>query len=511
MRYAVTADGARVAEERVVAEGEVSLADLMRRAGEAVAREVERRAEGDAPVVIVCGRGNNGGDGWVAARALVANGYDVRVVTAEAPGHIPGIAGDAAREADAAGVPVQVVGDAPLAPDALKDAAVVVDALFGVGFSGEVREPFGSWTAAINASAASVIAVDIPSGVDASSGAVARDVVNAGATVTFSSPKLGCVLYPGAAYTGELLVADIGIPEEHLGSAGDPEIWAADDYAHVLPRPEPEAHKNTRGRVLVVAGSGAFPGAAALAAMGAQRAGAGYVTVAVPESVVQVLQSLMPSAIVMGLPENPSRTLASRVTGDVLDIAREFDSVVLGPGMTVAHGAVGVARALVSAVEAPLVVDADGLNALVDSVEMLTSRVSPTVITPHPGELSRLLGISPAEVQSDRLSYGRVLSGEQMACVLKGAHTVVSGAGRQVVTLAGNPGLATAGTGDVLAGVIGALLAQGLGPLDAGVLGAYLHARAGDHASAALTALSVVAEDIPAFLPEAIGELECVG
>ncbi len=507
MLYALTAEAARAAEDRVVADDGVTLAALMDRAGETVAHEVAERAP-DGAVGVVCGGGNNGGDGWVAARLLHGAGRDVTVITAVAPDALGEPARAAARAAVEAGVVVIEVGEQPLGADAFEGYAVIVDALFGIGFVGEVREPFGTWIDVMNASGAIVLAVDVPSGVDATTGAVGAHAVEADATVSFSAPKTGTVLYPGAAHTGELVVADIGIPAGYLGSPGDPELWGDEDYRALLPHPVPDAHKNTRGRVLIVAGSGAFPGAAALAAMGAQRMGAGYVTLAVPESVVPVLQTKLTSAIVMGLPENPSQTLASKVTEAVLDIAREFDAVVLGPGMTVAHGAVHVARALVSSLGVPLVVDADGLNALVDTVDTVRERSAPTIVTPHPGELARLLGTTAAAVQADRLSYGRELSGPNLACVLKGAHTVVSGAGRQVVTLAGNPGLATAGTGDVLAGMAGALLAHGLAPFEASALAAYLHARAGDHASADLTTIAVVAEDVPGYLPVAIRELD---
>ena len=507
MIYALDAARARNAEERAVADHGLDLATLMQRAGTAIAEEVGCRAPYGS-VAVVAGAGNNGGDGWVAAHELVSRGRSVTVVTAEAPEAIEGIAGDAARAAAAAGVDVQVVGAHPLPAEALIGSAVVIDALFGIGFSGPVREPYGTWIDAINGADTLVVAADVPSGVDASTGAVSEPAVRADVTVTFSAPKVGTIVYPGAEFAGEIAVADIGMPMGLLGGAGDPEVWDAGEYRALVPRPAPDSHKNIRGRVLVIAGSGAFPGAAVLAAMGAQRMGAGYVTVAVPESVVGVLQSKLTSAVVMGLPENPSQTVAAGVTDAILEVAQDFDAVVLGPGMTVAHGAVDVARALVSALEMPLVLDADGLNALVDSVDVVTGRSAPTVITPHPGELARLLGATSESVQSDRLSFGRELSGERLTCVLKGAHTVVSGRGRQVVTLAGNPGLATAGTGDVLAGVIGALLAQGLEPFEAGALGAYLHARAGDHAAAELTTLSVVAEDVPGYLPAAIRELD---
>lgn len=505
MIYALTAAQAKAAEDQVVADGG-ALGTLMERAGEAVAREVLGRSRAEK-VAVVCGAGHNGGDGWVAARLLHEAGRNVRVSTLVAPDDVAGIAGAAARAAVVSGVAVSVTSGAP-DDGALDDYDVVIDALIGIGLSGGARPPLDAWIQAVNRADAFVVSVDIPSGVDATSGSVDGPAVEADLTVTFSAPKTGCLLYPGARYAGELVVADIGIPSALLGPPGAAELWDHPDYRALVPMPDPDVHKNARGRVLIVAGSGAFPGAAALAAAGAQRAGAGYVTLAVPDSVVHVLQSKLSSVVVIGLPEEPSHTFASKVADAVRDVASEFDAVVLGPGMTVAAGASGVARSLAGSLDMPLVIDADGLNALGMEAESLLERADPTVITPHPGELARLLGTTTLEVQADRLSYGRALSGPHLACVLKGAHTIVSCAGRQVITRSGNPGLATAGTGDVLAGVTGALLAQGLGPLQAGALAAHLHGRAGDHAARELGVLSVVAEDIPRHLSSAIRELE---
>lgn len=505
MIHVLTERSARAAEERAVAELGLTLEDLMGRAGAALADHVSARVPFGA-VAVVAGRGNNGGDGWVAARELAARGRDVRVFSVAAPEGLDSLGGDAARAAVTDGVAFEVV-EGEMAIGCLHGYAVVVDALFGIGFSGPMRQPFPSWIEAMNTSGATIVAADMPSGVDTDGGGADEHAVRAHITVTFSAPKVGLLVYPGAAYAGEVVVADIGVPWDLLGRPGDPEIWQPADFAALLRPLEPDTHKNRRGRVLVVAGSGGFPGAAALAAMGAQRAGAGYVTLAVPESIAPVLQSKLSSAVVLGLAENPSRTLASKVAEEIIDIAREYDAVVVGPGMTVAHGAVLVTRKLVGELAAPLVLDADGLNAMVDSLDLLSSRVGPTVITPHPGELARLLDTTPAEVQADRLSYGARITGPRIACVLKGAHTITSGRGRRVLNTSGGPALATAGTGDVLAGMIGALLAQGLEPLEAGALGAYLHGRAGDHAATVLTERCVIAEDVPAYLPAAIREM----
>ncbi|MBU4557154.1 MAG: NAD(P)H-hydrate dehydratase [Actinobacteria bacterium] len=505
MRYAVTQQGARDAEERAVAELGISLFDLMARAGARLAHELESRVP-FGPIAVLVGTGNNGGDGWIAAAELHAHDRDVVVFTPVPAQEVDGIASQAAQAASAAGVKIRVV-DGILESDSLSGYAAVIDALFGIGLTGPIRQPFVTWVEAMNASGAFVASADMPSGVQADSGRTDGHVVRADLTVTFSAAKQGLLLYPGAARAGEVVIADIGIPWEMNGLAGGLELWDPSDYAALLPRHPRDVHKNTRGRVLIVGGSGGFPGSMILAAMGAQRMGAGYVTLAVPESIAAIIQARLASVVVLGMPENPSRTLASRVTEEIIDVARESDAVVVGPGMTMAHGAVLVARKLVSDLTAPLLLDADGLNAMIDSRQMLLDRTGPTVLTPHPGELARLLETTSAEVQADRLSYGAKLTGARLACVLKGAHTIVSGRGRQVLTTSGGPALATAGTGDVLAGMVGALLAQGLEPLEAGALGAYLHGRAGDHAAAELTERCVIAEDVPGYLPRATSEL----
>lgn len=284
-------------------------------------------------------------------------------------------------------------------------------------------------------------------------------------------------------------------------------MWEDADYAALVSLPEPDTHKNRRGRVLVVAGSGAFPGAAALAAMGAQRAGAGYVTLAAPDSAARVANALLPSVVVSPLPENPSRTLASKAAEAVLSLAAEHDAVVVGPGLTLAHGSVLVARTVVARAEAPLVLDADALNALVDAIGLLGAREGTAVLTPHPGELARLLGVQTADVQRDRLSYGMRLAEGAITCLLKGARTVIAGDGRRVVDTAGTPALAHAGTGDVLAGAVGTLLAQGLPGLEAGALAAHLHGWAGRLAAEEGSELAVTAEDVAAFLPGALRRL----
>lgn len=505
MIHALTAEQARAVEERAVAEDGVDLAALMRAAGAAVAEQLAARVP-EGEIVVLTGPGNNGGDGWVAAHDLHASGRSVRVLAARDPHALSGIAAEAAHGAIVAGVHWRAP-DGALAAEDLGDAAAVVDALLGIGASGQVREPLAFWVRAVNESGAYVLAVDAPTGINSDTGAVAGEAVRADCTVTFTAPKRGLALYPGAAYAGEIAVADIGIDERFARDIEAPELWTAEEYAALLPLPAADTHKSARGRVLVIAGSGAYPGAAVLAARGAMRAGAGYVTLAVPEGIVGIAQQHLLAAPVVGLPQGRSHAFSSAAAEKALALARGFDAVVLGPGLSQADGTAATVRDIVSKLALPLVIDADALNALVDAHELIERRTAPTVLTPHPGELGRLLGVPAAQINADRVFSSAELAGARRVVVLKGAGTVISGQGRQVINTSGTPALATAGTGDVLSGVIGALLAQRLDPLDAAALGAHLHGRAGEAAAAHLTPMCVTAEDVPEHLPAAVAEL----
>lgn len=505
MRHALTAAQLRAAEVAAVAAG-ISLSELMERAGLALAEAVGSSAP-EGRVSVLCGGGNNGGDGWVAARALHEGGRVVLVIACVPPDDLLAEAAAAANAAIASGVAWTAPPDAAGVRDALSGSSAAVDALLGIGLRDAPRGLVGDAVAVLRSSRIPVISADVPSGVEADTGRVPGAAVRADVTVTFTSLKPGLLIYPGAGLAGEVRVADVGVPPEATQLEGALELWDSGEYAGLLPLPPPEAHKNERGRVLVVAGSRAYVGAAALAARGALRMGAGYVTVAVPESVVRTMQAKLTAPVVVGLPEGHGGTLASKVADALADMAREHDAAVVGPGLTVAQGTVLLVRHLVRDLALPLVLDADGLNALVDAVDMLLARAAPTVITPHPGELGRLVGATPDEVQSDRVSFARRLAGPSRACVLKGARTVTAGGGRAVVTQAGNPGMATAGAGDVLAGMTGTLLAQGMTPFQAGALAAHLHGVAGDLAAASLTVTCMTAEDIPEYLPPAVKSL----
>lgn len=501
MRYALTAAELRGIEAQAVETGASTLAGLMDRAGAALADEVMRRVPRGS-VAVVCGPGNNGGDGWAAARLLADAGREVRVVALRAPDELTGAAREAAEGATATGVRW-------LTPDSLTEglrgASAVVDAIFGFRFHGPPDERCANAITAIGAADAVVIAADIPSGVDADTGAVAGPAVRADVTVTFTVYKRGLTLYPGAALAGEIVVADIGVPTFVPDGPWAMEVPDAADLRAAFPWPTPEDHKGSRGRVAIVAGSAAYSGAAMLAVSGALRLGPGYVHAVVPEPMADALRVALPGAIVRAMPAARDGSFAS--AGEVLAAVADADAVVVGPGITTGAGAVDVARALVERVPVPLVLDADGLNAFVGDLERLCARSAPLVITPHPGEAARLLGIDAGDVVTDRVSAAVRLAGQRRVCLLKGAHSLVAGGERLAAVLAGNPGLARAGSGDVLAGMLGTLLAQGVSPFDAAVLGAHLHGRAADHGVVALTETCFGSADITSYLPDAVREL----
>ena len=504
MQYALTAEQMRAAERDAIDAGATTLGELMDRAGHALASEVERLAP-RGPVVVACGPGNNGGDGWTAAHALHTAGRDVRVLALAAPERLAGAARSAADAAVADGVAWHVPASALDAVTHLDGTAVILDAIFGFGARGAPREPYASAITAIADSDAFVIAADVPSGVDADTGAVAGAAVRADVTVTFSVPKPGLLIYPGADHVGEIIVTDLGIARSTIESHGLVEIWDRGDYRAAFPLPMPRDHKGSRGRVAVVAGSEMYSGAAVLTVQGALRMGAGYVVAVVPEPVAPVLRLALPSALVRVIPASADGSVAT--VADVLGAVADADAIVAGPGLTTGPGATEAVRALVSQTRAPLVLDADALTVFSGEPEALRTRTAPLLLTPHPGEMARLIDSDAETVQADRLEAAVALSSASTACLLKGPHSVVAGAARQAIVLAGNEGLARAGSGDVLAGMLGTLMAQGLTPFEAGVLGAYLHGRAADHGVAALTATCFTSADITSFLPDAVRDV----
>jgi len=505
----VTSEQMRMIERRASEVG-IPTAVLMEHAGRAVAHVACEflRERGGGRVLVVCGKGNNGGDGLCAARHLQNAGVPVRGMLLARDQDLSGDAAANLRAARAAGIEVDnVVGpvDAALRA-ALSGYQLVVDAIFGTGFRGPAVGLAARAIEALNGSGVPVLAVDVPSGLEADTGRVEGPCVRAAVTVTMGFPKVGMVVHPGAEFCGRVVVADLGIPRTLVEEVGiRAELSTAAQVRTLLPPRAPDTHKGTYGRVLLVGGSSWFSGAPRLMALGALRAGAGLVRLVVPESIFPAVASSVVEAMPLGLPDEGG-VLCNASLELILELVHEADVVGIGPGMTTRGDVPHLVREVIRGSPRPVVLDADGLNVLAGHPEVLREARSPVVITPHPGELARLLGVSSAEIQRGRIHAAQSASRITGAVtVLKGARTVVTDPnGRLAVIPTGNPGMATGGMGDVLTGAIAALIGQGLGPFDAAWVGAFLHGAAGDLVAASLGDRGLLAREVADAIPVVI-------
>jgi NAD(P)H-hydrate epimerase len=487
----------------------VAAADLMERAGRAVARAARELAGGayGRRAVVVCGKGNNGGDGLVAARHLARWGLRTTVVLLEDAGELrEPAASNARRLAEAPGVRARSFDERALARE-LDRADVAVDAIFGTGFRGMPEDEWAAAIAALNACGAPVVAVDIPSGVHGGTGAVEGEAVRADLTVTFGAAKLGAVLLPGAEHAGVVRVVDIGFPQDLVRARA----WLTEpqDVAGWLPSRDADTHKRASGVLVVVAGSGSMTGAPKLIATAAGRLGAGLVTVAAPAPAIGAIQADLREPTFLPLPATEAGTVAEDAVDLVVERLAGADALALGPGLTTDARTVTFVRALVRRSPVPLVLDADGLNAFAGDPAALRERDAPAVLTPHVGEFGRLTGVKAGDLDADRPGHVRALAEQTDAVVLlKGSRTVIAEPGGTLsVNLTGSPVLATAGTGDVLTGMVGALLARGLAPSEAAAAGAHLHGLAGLLAGREL-AEGTLAGDVADRIPEAVARVE---
>jgi ADP-dependent NAD(P)H-hydrate dehydratase / NAD(P)H-hydrate epimerase len=472
------AEGIRAIDRWAIEEQGVPGEDLMEAAGTALAEAVAGLSP-QGPVRIVCGKGNNGGDGHVAARHLVAMGFAVE-----------------AAELDS--------GEAPADLDAwLADSGAVVDAIFGTGFAGAPREPAAAAIEAINRCGAPVVACDIASGVAASSGEIEGAAVEADLTVSFHAAKIGHRIAPGKWHTGELRVVPIGIP---AGAPSEPTAGTIEAAVLALtPSRGPRSTKFSSGQVVIAGGSRGLTGAVQMSSRAAIRAGAGYATVAVPADLELIFEAGQAEVMSVGCPGGDG-CLAPGSLKAVLHTFERAAAGVLGPGMGRDPGTVELARDAAAAIGAPLVIDADGLNAFAGEVALIRERGAPTVLTPHAGELGRLLERSAEEIGAHRLAAAREAAGASGAIVvLKGDDTIVTDGERIAVNALSAPGLATAGTGDVLSGIAAAMLARGLEPFAAACAAVLAHARAGRDAAERIgTPESVIATDVIEAIPAAL-------
>jgi NAD(P)H-hydrate epimerase len=488
----------------------VTVDELMENAGRAVAVAAETVAGGryGRRAVVVAGKGNNGGDGLVAARHLSRRGVGVAVLLLEPPDqmHEPSSTNLERLRSRCPGTRVRPFSG-PVLDRELERADVVVDAIFGTGFRGTPEGRAAHAIDRIAASALPVVAVDIPSGVNGETASIDGPAVRADVTVTFGAAKPGIVLLPGAANAGIVEVVDIGFPPDLV--TGDIWLLEAADVADAVPARDVETNKRAAGVAVVVGGSRRMTGAVCLSGEAAYRAGAGLVSVAVPEGILPVVQTRLRETTFLPLPETAEGTVAgsTALLDQALDAA---DAAAVGPGMTTQAETAAHVRTLVRSSPVPIVVDADGLNAFVGHVPELADRRSPAVLTPHAGEFARLSGIDARDVTLDRIGNARKLAAETNAVVLlKGSRTVIASPdGRVLVNPTGGPFLATGGTGDVLTGVLAGLLARGADPWLAAGAAAYVHGTAGELAGADLgdgTTAGDVLDRIPAAFREVLG------
>lgn len=511
----VTAEEMKALDKAAIEEYGISGLVLMENAGRQVV-ELIRRELGEVRgkvITVFIGKGNNGGDGLVIARHLLNMGAEVKVLSMV---NLEEISGDAAVNLDIWRKMDQKIfslhhGDGiNIVKLVLMNTDMIVDAIYGTGFRGRIAEKAGRVIEALNGSGIPIVAVDIPSGLEADTGKVNGPCIRAHYTVTFGLPKLGLILEPGADFTGRLTVADISIPAVLVEKiAPQRYLISADLVKEWLPsRPSP-AHKGNFGRVLVVAGSRGMTGAACLTGESALRAGAGLVTVAVPETLHDIMEGKLTEVMTTPLPDTGKGALGRGARQRILSLLEDSDVLAIGPGLSQAAEVVALVKELLPSVRVPCVLDADAINALAGAGEVLRKVQAPVVITPHPGEMARLMGVTTKEIQEDRIGAAvKAAEKWRVVTLLKGARTVVAAPdGAIYINPTGNPGMATAGSGDVLTGVVASLIAQGMETARAAAAGAYIHGLAGDLAAREKGMMGMIAGDILSALPAATREL----
>lgn len=475
---------------------------LMERAGAQMASlALERFAPSRA--LVISGGGNNGGDGFVIARELHRSGVEVAVLATKGE-----YEGDPATNLEALrNLGVRLISAEDLDSE-LTQADLVVDALLGTGFSGEVREKEAGIIEKMNSASAPVLAVDVPSGVDGATGEVQGVAVSADLTVCAHAVKVGCVISPGHEHSGEVVAVDIGIPQEaHV----EPSLlWTdAASLRGRMPRTAEPAHKYSAGALLVVAGSRAMTGAPVMVVRGAQRTGCGIVFLATSEGAAPAVDLTLTEALVYGVAEDDEGFMGSGALEEILEQAGRASALVMGPGTGTGDDGRRLVEGILGEVEVPVLLDADAITNLADT-DVIAGRNNPTLVTPHAGELGRLLGSGAKEVSARRLDSARTAALQNNCCVLlKGSDTLVVEGEKVAVNSTGDVALATAGTGDVLSGVIGALLSRGMDTYEAARAGAWVHGRAAELwlEETGWPAESMVATDLLEYLPPAVGEL----
>jgi NAD(P)H-hydrate epimerase len=487
--------------------------ELMENAGAGVTEELLAyfKPGKSSAIVVVCGKGNNGGDGFVIARLLKKKGRKVRVFLLGKAREVKGDAAANLKRCEKARIKVNEVDEAtlPKLEDQLLKAGVIVDAIFGTGFEGRPRGIYRDVIQFMNDCPAVKVAVDVPSGVDASTGE-AELAVDADLTVTMALPKLGHFLYPGKGYTGDLYVHDIGVPPEVvLREDLMTFVLGRADVEEALPVRLPDAHKWSCGHAVAICGSTGFTGAASLTALSAMRAGSGLVTLVTPRSLNSIMEIKLTEVMTFPVDETAMGSLAFKARKDILDFVDGADAVAIGPGLSQNKDTVKLVRHLIPRLGVPTVLDADGINAFAGQARKLKKTGFPLVITPHAGEASRLFGVDKPKIMADPVEFARRAAKDLgLVMVLKGAPTIVAGPeGDVYINPTGNQGLATAGSGDVLTGIIAGLLAQGADALEAAASGVYIHGYLADMLLEEYGYFGFMAGELVETIPEAIADI----
>ena len=487
---------------------------LMETAGSTIVGAIEQHYPTAERIGILVGKGNNGGDGLVIARQLAHTGHDVHIFLVSPADSFTGEAAINLQIAKNLGLRIEAI---LIEKEAWKrwmtNCELLVDAIFGTGLRGAVRDPIATLIDAINSLSTPILSVDLPSGLDADTGNPLGICVRADRTVTIGLPKRGLLVHPGAELAGELEVADIGFPKRVIDAQDIKVHWTtAAEASEWIPQRPPASHKGSYGRVLVVAGSTGMTGAAALASEAALRAGAGLVTLATPKHLNPILEGLLPEVMTLPLPETDAGSLSVSATSAILEFAEKTKSVLaIGPGISQHPDTVALVHQLVREnrehkLGGRIVIDADGLNAIAQIPEIMSFLDRETVLTPHPGEMARLTNTAVSTLEADRIRTAQTYASEHgLTLVFKGAPTVISDADGNVwINSTGNPGMGTGGMGDVLTGVIAGLMAQGLSSERAATLAVYIHGLAGDIVSEKLGRHGLIASDVLKAVPEAI-------
>jgi NAD(P)H-hydrate epimerase len=499
MSYAViTAAEAKAIEQAACTQMNLPLLSLMQSAGEAAARLVQQIYP-LGKVIVLCGPGGNGGDGYVAARLLLAEGRSVSVISSRPLETLSGDAAIMAHAWTACGGMTRIFGDEPLGH--LSESDVIIDALLGIGTTSKPDGAIGALCAWANDSPAKVVSLDIATGVNSDTADVYDGAIHADVTISFIAPKRGNILYPGATHTGKLCIAPLALPVIDTDLLVDvPFLQTLADIRTVLPTrvQHRNANKGSHGRVLVIAGSDDMPGAALLTLRASMHAGAGYATLISTKSVCQLAAATLPEAIYVACPSEPNGTLSFTSTQqEILKRIPRTDCIAIGPGLGRTDETAAIVAYVLETFTGPVVIDADALYAASPThLKERSAAVRETILTPHPGEAASTYGVESRD--RDRLAAVRELTFLTHATVLlKGTRTLVASSGEHTdIIRKGTPALGTAGSGDTLTGIIAALAAQGLPPHRAAVAGATIHARAGELAAAKNGLMNTSASDI---------------